>query len=263
MTIRLRVLSLGAGVQSTTMALMAARGVITPMPDCAIFADTQDEPAAVYDHLRWLMSPNVLPFPVHIVTNGKLSQRLLDGDDEARIPFHFGTGGLPNRQCTRNYKIKPIRRKVRELLGGGSYVAPKSVEMWIGISLDETFRIKPSNVKYIVSRWPLVESRTNRRQCLYWLEANGYQRPPRSACVYCPYKNDREWRELRDGNQADWNLAVEVDRRIRLPEQVTRLGGEMFAHRSKVPLSEVDLSTLEDHGQLNFFNNECEGMCGI
>jgi hypothetical protein len=44
MTIRLRVISLGAGVRSTTMALMAAHGEITPMPDAAIFADTQWEP---------------------------------------------------------------------------------------------------------------------------------------------------------------------------------------------------------------------------
>lgn len=42
--IRLRALSLGAGVQSTTMALMAAHGEIGPMPDCAIFADTGWEP---------------------------------------------------------------------------------------------------------------------------------------------------------------------------------------------------------------------------
>jgi hypothetical protein len=40
----LTVLSLGAGVQSSTMALMAAKGEIIPMPDCAIFADTGAEP---------------------------------------------------------------------------------------------------------------------------------------------------------------------------------------------------------------------------
>jgi hypothetical protein len=42
--IRLRVLSLGAGVQSTTLALLAAHGEVGPMPDCAIFADTRWEP---------------------------------------------------------------------------------------------------------------------------------------------------------------------------------------------------------------------------
>ncbi|WP_171177628.1 hypothetical protein [Ruegeria sp. HKCCD8929] len=36
----LRVFSLGAGVQSTTLSLMAAHGEIGPMPDAAIFADT-------------------------------------------------------------------------------------------------------------------------------------------------------------------------------------------------------------------------------
>lgn len=70
--IRLRVLSLGAGVQSTTLALMAAHGEVGPMPDCAVFADTGWEPQAVYDHLAWLRSPNVLPFPVHVVSGGDL-----------------------------------------------------------------------------------------------------------------------------------------------------------------------------------------------
>ena len=77
--IRLRVLSLGAGVQSTTLALMAAHGEIGPMPDCAIFADTGWEPNAVYEHLAWLGSPNVLPFPIHIVSAGDIWRRLAAG----------------------------------------------------------------------------------------------------------------------------------------------------------------------------------------
>lgn len=47
------ILSLGAGVQSSTLALMAAAGEITPMPQAAIFADTQAEPASVYKWLDW------------------------------------------------------------------------------------------------------------------------------------------------------------------------------------------------------------------
>ena len=50
----LRVVSLGAGVQSTVMLLMAAKHEIVPMPDCAIFADTQFEPTVIYEHIKWL-----------------------------------------------------------------------------------------------------------------------------------------------------------------------------------------------------------------
>lgn len=87
--IRLRALSLGAGVQSTTLALLAAHGEIGPMPDCAIFANTGWEPKAVYEHLAWLMSPNVLPFPVHIVSAGSIRDQLVqagEGNRWASIP---------------------------------------------------------------------------------------------------------------------------------------------------------------------------------
>jgi len=64
---RLRALSLGAGVQSTTLALMAAHGEIGPMPDCAIFADTGWEPQALGvhpglrqdGHARWCGRPGL------------------------------------------------------------------------------------------------------------------------------------------------------------------------------------------------------------
>ena len=87
--IQLRVLSLGAGVQSTTLARMTAHGEITPMPDYAIFADTQAEPLAVYSHLARLTLQ--LPFPVCIVTAGSLLNDLYDARGgamgAARPPF--------------------------------------------------------------------------------------------------------------------------------------------------------------------------------
>ena len=65
------VLNLGAGVQSSCLALMAAKGEITPMPDFAVFADTQAEPKQVEDWLEYLQC--LLPFPVYVVTNGSLT----------------------------------------------------------------------------------------------------------------------------------------------------------------------------------------------
>lgn len=264
---KLRVLSLGAGVQSTTLALMAAHGELGPMPDCAFFADTQWEPKAVYEHLAWLRSPNMLPFPVHMLSEGNLREAIMTrsnttGGRYAAVPWFMlkpnGEDAMGRRQCTQEYKLKPIRKKVRELLGGKT---PKGgCEMWIGISTDEKFRMSPSKVRYIVNRWPLIERRMNRNDCLLWLERNGYPRPPKSACIGCPFHNDAQWRALRDGPPEEWADAVEVDAAIR---DQPGFRGKQFVHRSLMPLPKVDLRTDDEAGQPDLFNNECEGMCGV
>lgn len=64
-----RFLSLGAGVQSSTLALMIAHGELEPV-EAAIFADTGWEPRKVYEWLDWLEKQ--LPFPVHRVQHGNL-----------------------------------------------------------------------------------------------------------------------------------------------------------------------------------------------
>lgn len=258
----LRVLGLGAGVQSTTLALMAARGEIEP-PDCAIFADTGDEPQAVYEHLAWLM--DVLPFPVHIITPAmSLSKALVAGIDDgiARIPWHVGHGGMGGRNCTRNWKIRPIRRKTRELLGKGprDYIAPNTVEHWIGISTDEITRMKPSGCKFIHNRHPLIEARMSRRDCYRWLEERQYRIPPKSRCKYCPYQGNDGWRNLRE-NPDEWAETIELDGWLREPAQVARFHGEMFLHHSRVPLALADIAEASLGPDL--FGHECEGMCGV
>ena len=142
----LNIISLGAGVQSSTMALMAAHGEITPMPDCAIFADTGAEPQEVYDYLAYLTP--LLPFQVHVVSGGNLEEdfyaALSDpkgrcGQPPLMVWNHAkGMGGRLWRECTKEYKLSPIRRKVRELSNGNP------VRQLIGISLDEAHRMKPS-----------------------------------------------------------------------------------------------------------------------
>lgn len=261
---KLRILSLGAGVQSTTLALMAAHGEIGPMPDCAIFADTQDEPAKVYEHLRWLTSGNVLPFPVHVVTAGRLSDSLRAGDDQARIPCHIAAGGLSGRQCTRNFKLRPIRRETRRLLGVGprGYVTPNSVEVWIGISTDEAIRKKPSGVKFITNRHPLIERFMSRADCKAWLTRNGYPIPPKSRCKYCPFQENAGWRETQT-QPSEWAEVVGLDRWLREPAQVARFRGELFLHKSRQPLETADLCEPDLPLFGGAFAHECEGMCGV
>jgi hypothetical protein len=268
----LRVISLGAGVQSTTMALMAAHGKIGPMPDCAIFADTGWEPKAVYEHLEWLKGGNVLPFPIHAVSNGDI-RAALTSDKPGRyasVPFFLKTGdekGMGRRQCTHEYKLKPLMWKFRELLGKKrrDRIAKGACEVWIGISTDEAMRMKPATAAWQVNRWPLIEKRMSRWDCLQWLKRNGYPQPPKSSCIGCPFHGNRHWRDMKDNSPAEWADAVQVDAPIRAggTQFNAKIRGEQYMHSSLKPLDQVDLSTPEDHGQLNLFNNECEGMCGV
>lgn len=254
------IISLGGGVQSTTMLLMACRGELAPRPDVAIFADTGWEPAAVYEHLAWLGS--VSSIPIERVSLGNLrADAIADPPRRAATPPYYvhgnGTNGMLRRQCTKEYKVTPLRRRVRELLGAAGV---KQAEMWIGISIDEAYRMRDSNVRYICNRYPLIEARMTRANCIAWCEGNGYPRPPRSACIGCPYHSDAEWRAIKS-RPGEWRDVLEFDEAIR---RLPRINGDVFLHRSCRPLADVDLSTAEDHGQQSMmFGQECEGMCGI
>ena len=266
-----RFLSLGAGVQSSTLALMIAHGELDPV-DAAIFADTQWEPRKVYDWLDWLEAeiqrcPH--PFPVYRVTKGSVREAIIRkqaGERAAQVPWHLrmpdGKRAMPRRQCTAEYKIDPLTKKTRELVGLVPRQRAKGVlcETFIGISTDEALRMKPSQEAWKIHRWPLIEKGMARHDCLRWMERKGYPLPPKSSCIGCPYHNDHEWRAVKADPEA-WADAVEIDQIIREPAKGMR--GQQYMHRSCVPLDQVDLSASTDRGQVDMFNNECEGMCGV
>lgn len=256
------ILSLGAGVQSSTMALMAAKGEL-PMPDCAIFADTQAEPKKVYDWLNWLEKQ--LPYPIHRVTGGNLTEQSLKLRKSSKTGKHYmkhnvpaftlgddGKKGIKQRQCTYDFKIIPIKRKVRSLLE-----KKQQATVWIGISLDEVVRMKPSRVGYITHEWPLIDKRMTRASCFSWMKKNGYPTPPRSACIYCPFHSKAEWKAL---TKDEMQQAIDYEKKLQEGfDKVEKMNSKPFLHNSRVPLENVDFDTEEP----DLFNNECEGMCGV
>jgi hypothetical protein len=271
----IHIISLGAGVQSSTMALMAAHGEITPMPVAAIFADTQDEPGSVYRWLDWLEKE--LPFPVYRVTAGKLSDTVTtlrprkDGLGfwaSACIPAYTlgnkGETGIAPRQCTYSFKVEIIDKTTRQVARIKRGQKDVGVVQWIGISLDEAHRMKQPRHSWQGFRYPLIDLRMKRGDCLEWMKKNGYPKPPRSACVYCPYHSDSEWRRLRDEEPEEFSKAVEFEKKYQKARaQVYKTTTVPYLHNSHVPLDQVDFSTDEDHGQQVMFGNECEGMCGV
>jgi hypothetical protein len=256
---------------------MAAAGQIKPMPKAAIFADTQAEPASVYEWLNWLEKQ--LPFPVHRVTYGSLTTRSLTKFTNRKtgkpyikrlIPAFIqnadGSHGLLGRSCTYDHKIIPITRKVRELALIKRGQSTLGAIQWIGISFDEIHRMKPSRDQWSKHRWPLIEMEMTRRDCVKWMEANGYPKPPRSACVYCPFHSDQEWRRLQTEEPEAFAQAVQYERKLQELHKSTEvsncLRGIPFLHDSLKPLSEINFSEDTTQGQFKW-GNECEGMCGV
>jgi len=271
-----RILNLGGGVQSTTLYLMAIKGEIASI-DCAIFADLGEEPKSVYAHMEWLKS---LGGPtIHVVSAGILGNDLVKGMNStgqrhASIPAFTAQNegeplGIMRRQCTSEYKIKPIERFIRrELLGlaKGQRIKTKLIQLF-GISLDEAgraTRIKANSPHWSDSEFPLCEKMMTRADCVKWLQTFGIPHTvPRSACVFCPYKSDHEWLLLRKSDEDGWKRAVEIDDALRVEGTVVNrnCNDKLYLHKSCRPLKEVHLTDRE-RGQ-SAFNFECEGGCAL
>jgi hypothetical protein len=246
----IKVISLGWGIQSWTLVAMSALGEIEKV-DYAIHADTTHERNATYifakHNTAWLENRGI-----KVVTVKASNPILVDKWGGVMIPAHAENKGIVHRQCTGKWKIMEIRRWLQANRN------KQPVEQWIGISLDEYQRMKPSNVKYITNRWPLIEKKMTRNDCVLWLRNHGLQVPNKSACVFCPFQNTTEWRQVKN-NRADWEQAIEADNSIR----EARMPGRLFVHPARVPLGEVDLQTEQEKGQLELWDNECFGVCGV
>lgn len=271
----LRVLSLGAGVQSTVLALMAADGTL-PGLDGAIFADTGWEPRKVYDQVDRLDAVlTAAGIPLYRVSAGNLRDDSLNpahryaslpvfvlgpprdvpvpastgpcacrirpdgwapaagddiplpmfdstpGDPDSGCELCKGTGsvvttwssraatraereGLGRRQCTSEYKLAPINRKVRELLGAAApdfrrVPRGRVAEQWIGFSTDEIGRVSDKDgLLYSRKRYPLLDLGMNRVDCQRWLAERGWGDTVKSACLGCPFHGNSGWRTRRD-----------------------------------------------------------------
>lgn len=268
---KLNILSLGAGVQSTVLALMACDGSL-PGLDAAIFADTGWEPPAVYEQVDRLDAElNLVGIPLYRVSKGNLRSDAIDPVHRyASIPYFVrnpdGSEGMGRRQCTSEYKLSPINRKVRELLGAKppqfrSVPRGRVAEQWIGFSTDEIGRVNNKHeVLYVEKRYPLLELGMSRRDCTRWLEAAGWGHTAKSACIGCPFHGNAQWRDLRDNHPHEWADAINFDHAIRkggargLP-----LNGEAFLHRSRVPLelAPIDKVTRAElsEAQLDLFED--------
>lgn len=115
--------AMGAGVQSTAIAILAANGRI-PKPKFAVFADTGWEPKEVYDHLDNLEAKVLKPAGITLlrVGEGDIFNDSVDPHYNNVMPVYLrkasgDKAGVIQRGCTPAYKLAPIFRWLREELG--------------------------------------------------------------------------------------------------------------------------------------------------
>ena len=246
------------------------------------------EPSHVYRHLDWLQSLE-LDIPIVRVGVADLYQNTWEGSRVDTGPkFAFtdipafskrddGSAGMSQRQCTEIYKIEPIRRKAREIIGRGLRTRrnrPPFLVQWMGISTDEWMRGKDSRVEWTQNAYPLIEAGMSRVDCFSWFQSRyPGQTIAKSSCVGCPFHANREWLSLYRGDPEGMARTVALDEHLRDPARVTveKNGKPKYLHRSLRPLADVlvelDLQDrmqgrlFDEQNEINGFANECDGYC--
>lgn len=259
----LKVISLGLGVQSTAMYMMSSLGYI-PRADHAVFADPGAELPKTYEILEvlkdWAKLNNGIP--IHVTKENNLYEDLIKGTNSTgqqftAIPAFTKSGGMVRRQCTAEYKIKPVIKKIRELYNLKPRQRMPQTEVWLGITMDEIERVKVSRLPRIDYHYPFIEMRMSRHECLSFFEDRSFPKPPKSACVFCPYQSNKYWKELKEKLPEEFNKAVKIDNAIRQNTKDTDKKEPIYLHRSCTPLERVDFGD-----QLEMFMCE-EGFCGL
>jgi len=258
----MKIISLGLGVQSTAMYLMSSLGYID-RADYAIFADPGAELPDTYrlwDYLNdWAKYNNGIPLikKKKSLYDDILKQQNSTGQRFASIPAFTESQGMVRRQCTREYKIDVVVQEVRKLHGLKKGQRMKPTEMYLGISLDEIQRMKMSQLYNIEYKYPLIEKRITRSECIKFLEDRSFNNIKKSSCVFCPYHSNKNWKEIKQNYPGEWEKVKKVDNAIR-DSSKRGVKDKLFLHRTLVPIDEAYLQ--EDQEEL--FMCE-EGYCGI
>jgi|15BtaG_2_1085339.scaffolds.fasta_scaffold14971_2 hypothetical protein len=267
---KLKIIALGMGMQSTAMYIMSSKNIL-PRVDYAIFADPGAEHPDTYKLLKditeWAKKNNGIPI---IKLNKSLYKDLLSNHKDTKhtsVPAFIensdGKSSIIRRECTQHYKIDVVLKKIRELHGLKPRQRMRPTELWLGISVDEIERVKVSRQYNVENVYPLVDKRINRSDCKNLLSKYGFINVKKSACVFCPYTNDRDWKSMKINFPKEFAKAIKVDEAIRnnlyaVNNYIKTHKTKGYLHRSLKPLSEVNFK--EDQEEL--FMCE-EGYCGL
>lgn len=242
----------GGGVQSAAIAALIVQGHLRP--DLAVIVDTEREQSTTWAYMDEVITPalKTVGVTLHRVRKSEFEKKDLYGgkdNDTLLIPAFTTQGGDIGKlstYCSSYWKREVVKRWA---IAQGVTV----VDTWLGISVDETQRVQRDKSKKWRTRYPLIERRMNRWECVSLVKRMGWPEPPRSSCWMCPNHTQEEWRDIRDNKPADWQQAIFFDREMRKRDP------HAFVHHDAVPLERADLD--DSNGVL--FKHCDSGMCFV
>lgn len=248
----LKILSCGAGMQSTALALMscenAVRGMVhdgIPVYSAILFCDLGHEAPWVYSQVEFISAAcRQCGIPFYILETGLYQTYLRDFGRKrvSNAPFwtldENGKVGRLRRQCTLDYKIKVMQQFVkRELLGyrPNERIGPYDIgrqEMHLGFSAEEGQRRFESRHPLFVNKYPLIQMGWKRADCYgYTLERWGLETKA-SACTFCPYHRNCYFEYLKLRHTGTYEELVALDEVLEERQPATMIRNKVYISRS-------------------------------
>lgn len=267
-----KILSCGAGMQSTAMALMSCENALAikegrdipnaeiPVYDLVIFCDLGLEPAWVATQWEFIKDACDKAGIPHKTLDTDLYGHLMANFGERRtvsIPWWtLGDDGKKSkmpRNCTIDFKVEMISKYIRwEVLGYRKKQRlqeydKKAHEMHMGFSLEEKRRCKPSPNPMFINKFPLVD--------MGWTRANSYAycldvwdlKTKASSCTFCPYHTNHFYQYLKENNPDDYAAVVEVDHLLRDKNPKPPMDSDLYISRSRKRLQELTPEECNDY----------------
>lgn len=239
--------SSGGGTQSAAIAALIVSGELE-RPDLAAIVDTEREASATWAYHNTVIVPALARCNVTLHRIPKSQYATVDlyaKNGDLLIPAYTETGKLPT-YCSTEWKRRVLERWAREVRPSRCYT------VWLGISLDETRRVKPTDRPWL-SRYPLIEKRLTRADCRALVQGMGWPDPPRSSCWMCPNRTAKEWDRLKSDAPADFAAACVFE------DEMRKQDDELWLTRTRKPLRD-----WQDDGQPDLFTGLCDsGYCWI
>lgn len=262
----MKILSCGAGMQSTALALMSCansqnRGVfpLVPIYDAIIFCDLCAEASWVYEQVKFIANAcqeSCIPF--YVITTDLLGafMRNFGSGHITSIPFwsigEDGKKAKMRRHCTIDFKILAIQKFVRYTLLDYRWREKLrkqdrgAHELHIGFSAEEKQRIFDSYNPMFVNRFPLVDMGLTRADNYRYCLENWELDTKASACIFCPFHRNYFFKHLKENHPSRYAQLVEFDQKLEREQPNTMIRSQLFISRSRKRIADLNDADCDD-----------------